>query len=153
MVRTTDYFLIIGINHRPCNSCSSVSVDIFQSQDSEFNGTGSALYGRKTLTEQESPPAWMQEAYRPRRIKYSVWYPKWGTPQQGYPPARFDRGGTQGGEPPTPSRGTVWRAPGQVWWGGSEVVPPWLDLAVVPPLAGPGWGTLSPDWSWPGYSP
>ena len=39
---------------------------------------------------QESPPAWTQEAYRPRRIKYY-----------------------RGGVLPPPSRGT----PGQVWWG------------------------------------
>ena len=33
---------------------------------------------------QESPPAWTQEAYRPRRIKY---YPRWGTPSPvGVPP-------------------------------------------------------------------
>ena len=50
----------------------------------------------------ESPPAWTQEAYRPRRIKYSIcfpkwgqvrWgYPKWGTHEQGVPQARSDRG-------------------------------------------------------------
>ena len=82
----------------------------------------------------ERPPAWTQVAYRLRRIKYSICYPRWGTP-------------------PPPSRGT----PGKVWLGGrgylrwgtpwpgltsggyprwgtpSRGNPPRLDLARVPP--------------------
>ena len=34
---------------------------------------------------QEIHPAWMQEAYWLQHIKYSICYPKWGTPWQGYP--------------------------------------------------------------------
>ena len=58
---------------------------------------------------QESPPAWTQEAYRPRHIKYSICYPRWGTPPIGVPPARSHSGGTWGGVPPSgypPSQGT-----------------------------------------------
>ena len=29
--------------------------------------------------QQESPPVWMQEAYRPRHIKYSICFLRWGT--------------------------------------------------------------------------
>ena len=32
---------------------------------------------------QESPPVWTQEAYRPRCIKYSICYLRWGTPMPG----------------------------------------------------------------------
>ena len=83
---------------------------------------------------QESPPAWTQDGYRPRRIKYAIcylrwgtppsrgtplpgvptpsqvsWgYLRWGTPQQGYPLARSDRGYLRWGAPQkgyTPQQG------------------------------------------------
>ena len=62
---------------------------------------------------QDSPPAWTQEAYRPQHIKYSICYPRWGTP----PPARSDGGGgTWGGETPQqgypPARSKVGYPPG-----------------------------------------
>ena len=78
---------------------------------------------------QESP-AWTQEAYRPRRIKYSICWPRWGPPPAGVPqaapwPGLMGVEGTQGGAP-------------------SGRVPPHLDLARVPP---------SPVWTWQGYPP
>ena len=63
-----------------------------------------------------------------------VWwggYPRWGTPQQGYLPARSDGGYPRQG---TPQQGTP--QPGLM----REV--PKLDLAGVPPI-----------WTWPGYPP
>ena len=100
----------------------------------------SAIFVLKQSVQQESS-AWTQEAYRPRRIKYSICYPRWippsrgtprplltggylrwGTPQQGYtltgvPPARSDRGLPKVGYPlsrsyPPPSRGTPQPGPG-----------------------------------------
>ena len=106
---------------------------------------------------QESPPAWTQEAYRPRRIKYSICFPKWGTPGRVAPQAGLMgdlRWGTPSGRvPPWPglmgggTRGGVLPGrvppltgvpPGQVWWGVNKV-----DLAGVP----------SPGWTWLGYPP
>ena len=79
---------------------------------------------------QESPPAWTQEPYRPRRIKYSICFPKWGYPNspppaggtprpgltggylrwgtppgRGYPPTRSDSGAPEVRYPPPPQ---VW---------------------------------------------
>ena len=112
---------------------------------------------------QESPPAWMQEAYRPRRIKYST---QGGVmpPGRGTPLARSDGRDPRWGYPPT--RGTPWTGPrGGGYQGGvlpqqgypparsngripevgyppsrgtpldlAWVPPPNLDLAGVPPL-------------------
>ena len=47
---------------------------------------------------QESPSAWTQEACRPWRIKYSICFPRWGTPWPGL------MGGTPSG--PSPMGGT-----------------------------------------------
>ena len=77
----------------------------------------------ESKTEQESPPAWTQEAYRQRRIKYSICYLRWGTP----PGQVWWEGG--GGNP-------RWGIPGQVqqrWvylrWG----TPNWTWLGYPPP--------------------
>ena len=81
-----------------------------------------------------------QEAYRPRCIKYSICFLKWGTPLAGVPPPSQVQ---QGGNPSQPS---------QVWWGVPEVGYPlgrtWLGypLAGVPSLTRcnggyPRWGT------------
>ena len=59
-------------------------------------------------TEQESPPAWTQEAYRPLCSKYSLCCPNWVPPRGGYPvryhpggvPGPPPRGGTRSGTPP-----------------------------------------------------
>ena len=89
-------------------------------------------------SQQESPPAWTQGAYGPRRIKHSICYPRWGTPlpgqtggtRSGVPPSRVPTqpglmgGGTQGGVPPR--QGTPWLD--------LAGVSPRLDLAGVPPL-------------------
>ena len=90
----------------------------------------------KIYSQQESPPAWTQEAYRPHRIKYSICYLRWGTPRQGYPrPSLMGGGGyPRWGTLPPPSRGT----PGQVWWGVPEVGYP---FAEVPHQGTTHWGT------------
>ena len=74
-------------------------------------------------TKQESPPAWTQEAYRPRRIKYYICCPVPG----GYPPSGPGR--------VPPSRGYLPLAWGTPWAGGT---PPWP-------------GGLPPSWTWLGY--
>ena len=80
---------------------------------------------------QESPPAWTQEAYRPRRIKYSIYYPVRGgvappapppgqvwleVPEVGYPPVGVpparSNGGTRGG---VPHQSTPWSGPPPTW--------------------------------------
>ena len=84
-----------------------------------------AVYTSCFMGEQESPPAWTQEAYRPRRIKYH---------SVGYPPSQvWPGGGTRGGVPPARSDG------GYLRWGTPFRVPPpvgvcpHLDLAGVSP--------------------
>ena len=74
------------------------------------------LVTEQKITEQESPPAWTQEAYRPRRIKYLLSYPGCG-------------GGTGG----TPS---LARVPPILTWMGGGVTPFCSDLARsgVPPI-------------------
>ena len=100
-----------------------------------------------SYTQQESPPAWTQEAYRMPCIEYSFCCPTWvlpphadlamgggtwpGSPLAGYPPwldlagyspnLTWSGGVPDQGTPPPPSR-----------------VPPQLDLAGYPPPAGPG---------------
>ena len=116
---------------------------------------------------QESPPAWTQEAYRPRRIKYSICYPRWGTspgrgtppvrsdggylrwgpPSRVPPPARSNRRGTRGGVTPQPGpmRGTWGGVPSEQGYPRPGVMghprwgTPWQDL-----LSGPGQGPPSP---------
>ena len=96
---------------------------------------------------QESPPAWTQEAYRSRRIKYySVGYPLPPPPIGVHP--RSDLARSDGGYPP---QGTPL---GQVHWGVPEV---WYPPIEVHPLGQvwwgyPRWGT--PYWCtpWPGLT-
>ena len=109
---------------------------------------------------QESPPAWMQEAYRPRHIKYSICCSVLGggglphpcrgcTPPQ-VPPVLTCWGGTpclQMGYPP------FWTWPG---YPPSDLagVPSHLDLAGVIPPHGIWLGyPLLPIWTCPGYCP
>ena len=57
--------------------------------------------------EQESPPAWTQEAYRPPCSEYSFCCPTWVTPPGGVPcqvPPLGGGGGTQSGTPPGGTR-------------------------------------------------
>ena len=119
--------------------------------------------------QQESPPAWTQEAYRPRRIKYSICFPKWGTPsrsnwgrgiQGGVPPGRgFPQpglmGGTQGRVPPparVPPGQVRWGylrqgTPGQAQQGVPEVGMPWQVCQGVPKVGYlPSRGTPPPTW-------
>ena len=91
--------------------------------------------------EQESPPAWTPEAYRPPCSKYSLCCPNWVPPQQGTPPGRVPprQGTPQPGYPPgqgtPPSQGTPW--PGYPLPPPtptpSQGTPPWLDLAGYHP--------------------
>ena len=81
----------------------------------------------RTLFEQESPPAWTQEAYRPPCSKYSLCCPNLVPPparvppQPGYPPARVPplaRVPPSQGTPPwpgyPPGQGTPPAGPGRV---------------------------------------
>ena len=74
------------------------------------------------ILQEESPPAWIQEAYWLWRTKYSICYPcmRWGTPQ-GTPPGQVWLGGY-------PRWGTpCWGTPlARSWWEGtwSGVPPP-----------------------------
>ena len=90
--------------------------------------------------EQESPPAWTQEAYRPLCSKYSLCCPNWVPP-----------GGTRGGyrvPPRVPPRGGTWVTP----LGGYLGNPPWVPPGGVPgtPPGYPPWGYLGTP---PGYPP
>ena len=149
-----------------------------------FIPTGGCLFIAeifKTFAQQESRPAWTQEAYRPRRIKYSICFPKWGTPRQGYPSARSDGGYLRRGTPQLGLMGGTWGGvapsrgypPSQVWWGVPKVGPPhqgypcqvWWGVPEVgyPPARSdreyPRWGIPSkgypppPGWTWLGYPP
>ena len=91
-------------------------------------------------------------------------------PQQGYPPARSDRGVTWGGVPTMAGvphwPGLTWGThggvppsrvpPGQVWWGTQGGVPPsrgtpsqvWWGTRVGPEVGHP-----PPSWTWLGYPP
>ena len=96
-----------------------------------------STWREKTFQKQESPPAWTQEAYRPRCSKYSLCCPNWvpPPPQPGYPPSQGTLPGQ--GTPPAgspPSQGTP-----------PARVPPQLDLAGYPPSQGtPRQGTSPP---------
>ena len=121
---------------------------------------------------QESPPAWTQEAYRPRCIKYSICCPvPGGVPHLGYPPSWPDQGVPHLRYPPTLDLAGVpppiWIWPGSPHWTwlgsppsgpgqgpppsgpgqGPPVGPGWgtppLNLTRVPPSSGPGRGTPS----------
>ena len=110
------------------------------------------------LLEQESPPAWTQEAYRPPCSEYSFCCPTrvpppGGVPDPGTPPG----GGTWPGYPPggvpdpgTP-RGGTW--PGYPPGGGylTRVPPQGGYLTRVPPRGGPG--NPPGGGTWPGYPP
>ena len=131
---------------------------LFKTNKWDYLSKLSKIHLAVPIFEQGIPPAWTQEAYQPRRIKYSICYPRWGTPPQpgltgvtrggyslagvpprsglmgvpkvGYPQPGLT-GGTQGGVPP----GRLDRPNGgYLRWG----TPPHqqgspLDLARVPP--------------------
>ena len=93
--------------------------------------------------QQESPPAWMQEAYRPLCSKYSLCCPNWvpplgGVPGQVPPPggSGYPRGGTQSGTPPGGTRSGQVRYPP-----GGSGYPPWggTRSGQVPPPRGSGY--------------
>ena len=95
------------------------------------------LWYLNTLKQQESPPAWTQEAYRPPRIKYSICYLRWGTSPTGVPSRPGLMGGALGGV--SPSRG---------------IPQPGPDRGYSPPgQTGGTRGGNPPSWTWPGYSP
>ena len=124
----------------------------------------------KHRCKQESPPAWMQEAYCPPCIEYSLCCPTWvpplswpgggtmpgGVPDQGTPPAGYPLAGyPPAGYPlagyPSPRQGTP-----PAGYPPSRV-PPRLDLAGYPPGVCPmafwemlqsimGYGYPPPPW-------
>ena len=91
----------------------------------------------KPVKQQESPPAWTQEAYRPLCSKYSLCCPNWVPPPGGGYPVRYTPPGGSGYPP----------------WGGYWVPPPGPGTPPggypggvpdrVPPLGGRG-GTWTP---------
>ena len=107
---------------------------------------------RKIKFQQESPPAWTQEAYRPPCSKYSLCCPNWVPPRPGVPPpVRVPPGQ---GTPPArvpPGQGTP-----QPWYPPSQGTPPARvpPLVRVPPQPGypPSQGT-PPGWTWQGTPP
>ena len=114
------------------------------------------MYITKIKFNKKSPPAWTQEAYQPRHIKY---YPRWGTPCQGTP-SQVQWRVTEVGYPPqgTPQpglmgrgysrRGTSWLgSPIQVWWGVPKVGYP-LSGTLLARSDGGTWGGV-PPWGIP----
>ena len=106
------------------------------------------------ILQQESLPAWTQEAYRPPCSEYSFCCPTWVPPQQGTPrpglggyptwvpngrvppswPRGYPAGGSLPGYPLSWPRG--YRTPLAGYppsWPGSTPPPPQLDLAGYPP--------------------
>ena len=118
------------------NNTNCVHVRASPNESKVFAFLSSVSKCSKFYLKQESPPAWTQEAYRPRRIKYSICYPVRG----GVPPPV--------GVPPLP--GPMWGGVPEVWYPPIGV-PPWPGLmgggtwgGVPPGLAGPGRGTPIP---------
>ena len=109
------------------------------------------------IIQQESPPAWTQEAYRPPCSEYSFCCPKWvpppiwtawGVPCPGGFPAlggTLPRGTLPGGT--LPGGYPAW---GATLPGGTLVMVPPSDQAGYPP-AGPG--RVPPSWTWLGNTP
>ena len=131
-------------NRQYCHSCQGLSVTPHRPMDLRCSCTEGYDNHRQIYFEQESPPAWTQEEYRPPCSKYSLccpnWIPPWqGTPpapQPGYPPGQ---GTPLGRVPPSPAR--VPPRPGY---------PP----ARVPPRPGyPPWPGYPPSWTWQGTPP
>ena len=103
---------------------------------------------------QESPPAWMQEAYRPSCSEYSFCCPNWVPPPAGYPPILLAGGGG------TLPGGTLVGYP----WQGTPPAghppagyPPWqgtpqLHLAGHPPPPSWTWQSTPPQVSAPWHS-
>ena len=117
--------------------------------------SGSQYHIPKNFFPQESPPAWTQEAYRPRRIKYSICCPVLGGGGRGgcYPiTVGYPSSSTPslpGVTPPQvpPIRGTFLSDL-------AGVTPPLSDLAgVPPPPLHWTWPAYPPVWTWPGYPP
>ena len=103
--------------------------------------------------EQESPPAWTQEAYRPPCSEYSFCCPNWVPPPAGYPPSWPGQGGTLPGYPPAGYPLAVYPLVGYPPAGyrvPPSRVPPWAGYPPgrVPPLAG-----YPPGWTWQGTQP
>ena len=68
----------------------------------------SKSWDHKTSQQQDSPPAWTQEAYRPQRGKHTLCYPRWG----GGVPTLV------GGVPTLGGGGTYLVGGYLLWWGG-----------------------------------
>ena len=93
---------------------------------------------------QESPPAWMQEAYRPPCSKYFLCCAILADP----PPAGPDPPLPPGWTWPTPPPPAGPDPPLPPLAGPDPPLPPRLDLTHPSPLAGPD-PPLPPSWTWP----
>ena len=144
-----------------------------RASSSSFSHRNSTLDSRscRTLTvkikpQQESPPAWTQEAYRPPCIEYSFCFPTWvpppiltwpgGYPARGYPmwvpPAGYPYPDLAGGYP---ARGYPTWAPPAGYppsWPGCGGYPTWVTPTAGYPPAGPG-RVPPPGWTWQGTPP
>ena len=145
-----------------------------------FSDFGDLPETLKIKRKQENPPAWTQEAYRPRRIKYSICCPvRGGTPSQvtppppvltwpgGYPISGTPRPDLVGVYPisgipllswpswgvPHPCQGVPHLRYAPVGPGQDTSSPIGPGSGVLAPV-GPGWGTPPPpSWTWLGYPP
>ena len=121
----------------------------------EFNTIHFKSYSNyaQAANQQESPPAWTQEAYQPQCNKHSICCPILGStylgqgaPTLGYPPPDLAGGGTYCG------RYLPWPGGTYLGWGVPTLAGGYLPWGT-PILTCPGgylpWG--SPIWTWPGY--
>ena len=110
------------------------------------NGYYFKLLNDTIILQQESPPAWTQEAYRPPCSEYSFCCPTWVPPPAGYPPhpdlaggypVRYPPGGVPSQVPPggVTQSGTPPGVPGQVPQVPGQVPTP---QGVVPSQVPPG---------------
>ena len=137
------------------STLSVITVSKLEENQHHFIRLDTQYWPKLNIKVQESPPAWMQEAYCLPCSKYSLSYPNWvppgqgtpwqGTPQQGTTPSRVPphQGTPQqctplAGYPPRvpPPPGRV--PPGYPHQGTPPPgYHPWLDLAGYPPWAAP----------------
>ena len=109
----------------------------------------------KIMIKLESPPAWMQEAYRPPCSECSFccpnWvppqsWPGWGGPYLGTPLSWPGWGGSLPWYPPSWPGGFPTLVPTSPPLLDLEGYPPWLDLAGYPPSW--TWQGTPPSWTW-----
>ena len=99
-------------------------------------------HSRWSFIEQESPPAWTQEAYRPPCREYSFCCPILADP-----PPRVDLIPPAGPDPPS----WTWPPPSWTWLPLAGPDPPCWTWPPPPagPDPSPGWTWPPPNWTWP----